>query len=493
MNFLTTTPYDVGIDPQWCINFLKRLEYQQLPLNSAIIVRHDKICMETYYAPYTKETLHRMFSITKTFVAMAIGLLEEEGKLSLNDHIVDYFPEKLPKDGAYPYTAMLTIRDMLVMRTCHNITTFKAESVTDWVGSFFTTRPSHIPGTNFSYDTSSTHVLGALVEKLSGMKLLDYLRSKCLNELGFSDTAYILTDPNGVSMGGSGLCATSRDILLMMMLIVHDGKLNGIQYLPKDFVRDAKIKHSDPCVKHSTLEEMQGYGYQLWLTTHGGYVMFGMGGQLALYVPEKDIYMITTADTQGRQGGVQLIYDAFWEEIYDKLSDDDTRTKEPADTIKQQDGYLIREAATDTNFQQFINSRKLYAMTGSPHSPMASAISGITYLCDPNCCDVADVQVQINDINGTFTYTNKTGRHEIHFQFGGNAYGIFPDYNLKYAASAAWRLDDFLVIKIQIIDSAVGNLYIALTFKEHFITVFFKKNEESLFQEYNGVFSGHAK
>ena len=94
------------------------------------------------------------------------------------------------------------------MRTCHDKTTYKAPGVTDWVASFFTVPPTHVPGTNFSYDTSSTHTLGALIEKLSGMDLLSYLRFKFLDEIGFSANAYILKDPNGVSMGGSGLCAT---------------------------------------------------------------------------------------------------------------------------------------------------------------------------------------------------------------------------------------------------------------------------------------------
>lgn len=490
MNFSTTTPSNVGIEPQWLMNFLKRLDYQQIPLHSAIIMKNNQICMETYYAPYTKESLHRMFSITKTFVAMAIGLLCEEGKLKLDDHIVDYFPEKLPKDGAYPYTAMLTIKDMLIMRTCHNETTFKAKGVTDWVGSFFTTLPNHMPGTNFSYDTGSTHVLGALVEKLSGMKILDYLRSKGLDELGFSKDAYILTDPNGVSMGGSGMCATSRDILLMMMLLVNDGALNGKQYLPKDFVREAKQKHSDPFVKQATLEEIQGYGYQLWQTTHNGYVMFGMGGQLALYVPEKDIYMITTADTQGRQGGVQLIYDAFWEEIYTKIQEHSVLSESNNSCAWD---FNSNQPVSDKELNDFLNTRKLYTITGNYHSSMTEKISGITYICDDNNCGVTDICVDIIKTNGTFNYTNKTGKHTINFEFGNNAYGIFPDYNLQYAASAAWRLDDFLVIKIQINDYAVGNLYIALTFKENHVTVMFKKVEETFFLEYDGVFSAHAQ
>ena len=87
--FPTATPEEVGIDSQWLMNFCKRLEEQQLPLHSALIMRHGKVCMETYYKPYTRDTLHRMFSVTKSFVSLGIGLLEAEGKLSLDDKIVD--------------------------------------------------------------------------------------------------------------------------------------------------------------------------------------------------------------------------------------------------------------------------------------------------------------------------------------------------------------------------------------------------------------------
>ena len=113
MIFETASPESTGIPSYAVKNFLTRLEKQQLPLHSAIIMRHGKICAETYYAPYNKDSLHRMFSITKSFVSMAIGCLAEEGKLKLDDKIVDYFPEKQPESGTYKYTAMLTIRDML--------------------------------------------------------------------------------------------------------------------------------------------------------------------------------------------------------------------------------------------------------------------------------------------------------------------------------------------------------------------------------------------
>ena len=109
--FPTATPEEVGIDSQWLMNFCKRLEEQQLPLHSALIMRHGKVCMETYYKPYTRDTLHRMFSVTKSFVSLGIGLLEAEGKLSLDDKIVDFFPEKLPKPGVHPYICLLYTSD----------------------------------------------------------------------------------------------------------------------------------------------------------------------------------------------------------------------------------------------------------------------------------------------------------------------------------------------------------------------------------------------
>lgn len=472
-------PETVGISSEWIMNFLNRLEAQELPLHSAIIMRHGKICAEAYYAPYTADTLHRMFSITKSFVSMAIGLLEAEGRLSLDDHIVDYFPEKQPENGPYEYTAMMTIRDMLAMTTCHNQTTYKQPGVTDWVGSFFTVPPTHVPGTNFSYDTSSTHTLCALVEKLTGMELLDYLRTRCLDDMDFSKNAYILKDPNGVSLGGSGLCATPMDILKFIVLIANDGKWNGKQLLPAEYVRSARTKHSDPYGKQGTLEELQGYGYQIWLTRNGGYVLFGMGGQLAMYVPDKDVFMVTTADAQGRQGGVQLIYDAFWDEIYSKIEGDS----------------IAANAFAAQELVNYCKNCKIFSMPGDKSSDIISKINDITYICGKNSCGVSKVSVHFDETSysGTLFYTNATGNHSLDFKVGDNAVGQFPDYDMRYAASGAWRMPETFLIKVQIIDSAVGNIYISLNFKDDYITVMFRKIEESLFNEYNGVFSGKAE
>ena len=551
--FNYTTPSECNIDYHNLINFAKRLEAQDIPMHSLTIMRGSKICMETYYAPYDKDTFHRMFSMTKTLVSLGIGKLYGEGKLSLDDHIVDYFKDKLPEAGAYEYTAMLTIRDMLTMRTCHDKTTYKAAGVTDWVGSFFTVKPVHAPGTQFAYDTSSTHVLGALIERLSGMKLIEYLRKSFLDEMGCSKDAFIIEDPYGVPMGGSGLCARPSDMLKVIYLISKDGVWNGKQLIPADYIREARTKQSDPYGKSGTLEEMQGYGYQIWMTRNGGYALYGMAGQLAVYVPDKDIYMVTTADTLGRQGGVQCIYDAFWEEIYNKIDDKTQVASETKEALKEYD--------------EFLHSRKIFALSTDITSSYENVINDVTYICDDNECGMENVNIKIvdGDINsvgdnhlgcgdyakdnsvvdsrlgsddyakdnsvsnshlgsddyakdnfvednasgnnsdsdnigkctpsknksgkyGILTYTNATGTHSISFGFGYNIESVFPIYNFRCVASGAWKTDNNLLIKIQIIDSAVGNLYISLSYKDKYATVFLKKLEETYFNEFNGVF-----
>ncbi|MDD6796961.1 MAG: serine hydrolase, partial [Clostridia bacterium] len=193
--FVYASPEDMGISSQAIRNFLERLENHKLPMHSFLLMRHGKLLSETYYEPYSADIPHRMFSITKSFTSLAIGFLEDEGKLSLDDKIVGFFPEKQPEGGADPLIAKTTVRDMLRMASPHDKTTYKQIEIDDWVKTFFIAEPKHLPGAFFAYDTSATHTLTALVEKLTGQSLLDYLRCKFLDEIGFSKDAYALKDP----------------------------------------------------------------------------------------------------------------------------------------------------------------------------------------------------------------------------------------------------------------------------------------------------------
>ena len=214
----------------------QRMESLRLNMHGYQILYRGELIGEHYWESFHRDSLHRMYSITKSFTSLATGLLAAEGKLGLDDRICTYFPEKLPEGGAHPWCEEMTIRDLLTMRTCYESTTFKRYDG-DWVESFFRVTPDHVPGTVFNYDTSASHVLAALVEKLTGMDMLDYLRKKVLRRVGFSEEAYILKDPYGVSQGGSGLVSKLSDLAGIAMLCCRGGVLGGEQLIPADFLR----------------------------------------------------------------------------------------------------------------------------------------------------------------------------------------------------------------------------------------------------------------
>ena len=134
-----STPEKQGISSRSLLRFIDRLEEQKIPVHSILIARHGYLVLEAYYKPYERHTLHRMFSQTKSYTSLAIGLLVSEGRICLQDKICNYFPEYLP-GKVHPWMTEMTIEDMLKMETCHNMTTYnKTSSTENWVRSFFQT------------------------------------------------------------------------------------------------------------------------------------------------------------------------------------------------------------------------------------------------------------------------------------------------------------------------------------------------------------------
>ncbi len=490
MDIKKATPESKGISSLHILQFLDDLERKHIPMHSFLLFKEDRILAEGYYSPYKKETLHRMFSISKSFTSIAVGILEAEGKLSLSDPIVKYFPDKVPKN-VHPWIAELTIENMLLMRTCHASTTYKG-CKSDWVGSFFTTPPTHKSGTVFHYDTSSAHVLCALVERLSGMNMLDFLKDR-LSELEFSKESYMITDPDRVSMGGSGLVATSTDILKFGYLLLKEGNINKRQLVPASYIKRAVSCLTETAVTAPLPSEACGYGYMIWQNEKGGYVLYGMGGQLVVIFPDEQLILVTTADTQGISGGNQLIYDAFYREIYEPLrrKKDFSVSSGTASVLQKR----LQTLAISPLFC-FVDQKEWHLLAET-----AKKIHNKTYrIVDP--CREADENVGNVSVFNNFTFLfNKKDEGELRFTFQNTPYhlsfgfgklteGIFPVYNLSYASSGVWLDEHTLYIRFHIIDKYTGSVHMQFYFGEQDLTVYMKKVEESCFAEFNGHFYG---
>lgn len=488
-NLPTAAPIEAGIPASSILNLLDRLDHYRVNLHSLLLMRHGKLVAEGYYAPNGPTDLHRMFSICKTLNALAIGLLEEEGKLKLDDPITSFFPDKVPSD-AHPWILEMTVRNLLMMRTCHASTTYKYNVHKEWVESFFTTPPTHKPGTVFHYDTSAAHVLCVLVKRLSGMSMLDYLKEKVLRKIGWSETSYVLQNEFGDAQGGSGLMATSRDILLLGMLLMQKGRWQGEQLLPAAFVKEMTTNLTPNALTGGVVSESQGYGYQLWCSRHDGFACYGLGGQLAVCLPKQDMILVTTADTQGCGGGNDLIYNSFYEEILPVL---DTH---PADEAT--------EAA-----QTALLTERMASLALAPLKKWYRTVLDIPYntsLLNPAACGTqinqkifqlednphgfTSLSLTLSDKEGTLDFTRDGASYSLPFGLDACLPGIFPEYNLHCATSAMWLSADTFYIKSHLLDTCVGSVQFELVFGKKDVTVFMKKIEETLLQEYAGHLYG---
>lgn len=495
-SFNRAYPEDVSISSSSIKDLLEFLNGKEIPMHSLLIMRNDKLIFEKYYAPYKADTLHRMFSVSKSITALAIFLLIDKGLIGIDNSITDYFPEYTDKN-THQWIKDTTIRNMLEMRTCHASTTYKVDMKSDWVESFFKVEPTHKPGTVFHYDTSAAHVLAALVEKMTQMPMLDYLKENVFNYMDFSKDSYMVKDPFGVSMGGSGLVATPMDFMKILYLIDNKGAIvcnDGVtrNLLPSDLIELATSNISDTVMTAPIPGESQGYGMQIWQNEKGGYVLYGMGGQLGISIPDKNLLIVTTADTQGIQGGNQIIYDGIYQFLLPGIDEKEPvgRLKAPSenyeDLVSYADTLSIAppKLAINHSYTKY-NTKKL---TSDLHQ---------TYELLPNKQGFSKVQLDICPGNKQSTITFftdasalKSSAFKLNFGLEHMEGGIFPKYDNPYTAGAVFLRENVLYIRFHLIGESVGSIRMELYFGDNDITIFMRKIEETYFKEFDGHLYG---
>lgn len=474
--FKEVTPEEAGIPSEAILKFIKQLEDNQVNIHGFIMIRENKVFAEGYWKPFHKDFQHRMYSAGKSFTSIAIGLLQEEGKLKITDYICDYFEDKLPKDGAHEYIKKIRIEDMLTMRTAHNKTTYKVEDNNDWVESFFKIKPSHHPGTIFSYDTSATHVLSALVERLSGKSLMEYLSEKVLNYINFSEEAKFLKDPMGISQGGSGLICTMRDLAKLTYVCMENGVYNGKQLIPQEYIKEATKKQVDTFIQ-PVIDEQQGYGYQFWKSRYGGFTLYGMGGQLSICLPQYKVILTTIADTQGNPTGLQNIYDAFWQQVFPFIN------REYKILDKNKEIYI--------KLKEKIDNLYIKPIEGQEDSSYVNKINGKEYILESNSMQIKNFKIIFENKEGFIEYKNINGEFKIPFALGKIKKFEQETLKMPMLISSGWKLENILCFQVNLIGELLGCVRINIGFNNEFVTVSMKKYVEGMLNNYDGIATGH--
>ena len=285
-------------------------------IHSAMVLQHGKVIAERWMEPNAPDSAHIMHSVSKTFTSMAVGFAINEGLISLEDHLVDFFPDKVPEDASDNLKA-ITVRDLLVMGCGHepeHTNEIRYGEGEDWVAQFLTYPVVYEPGTHFCYNTIGTYMLSAIITKVTGEKMVDYLQPRLWEPLGI-ETPYWKECPMGINFGGWGLYIKTEDMAKLGQTLLDGGKWKGQQVIPAEWVAEAskaqidnRPENFDPDNDPSP-DWHQGYCYQMWRCRHNGFRADGAYGQYIIVLPDKDAVIAMTANVQNMQTELNLVWD----------------------------------------------------------------------------------------------------------------------------------------------------------------------------------------
>ncbi len=243
-----------------------------------VLLRHGSVIADFHPAPFRATDGHTLFSCSKTFAAAAVGIAEGEGLLSVSDHVASFFPSELP-DSVSPWLASLTVRDLLTMQSGIVPTDSVRQNSVHWVRDMLALPVTSKPGERFAYDSMCTYLLSAIVGRVSGSPLLEYLRPRLFEPLGITSLNWE-SSPEGESCGGWGLYLQAESMAKFGQCLLHEGRYAGRQLIPAQWVRDMMTVQVPE----------RGYGYQMWTCAQPGSMRAdGAYGQFIIVMPQEDM------------------------------------------------------------------------------------------------------------------------------------------------------------------------------------------------------------
>lgn len=298
-------------------------------LHSFLVMRHGKIASEGYWAPYAPQKPHTLFSASKTFTGLAVGFAVQDGLLSMEDRVVDWFPDYLPARACENMEKM-RVRHLLMMSTGfakdpHDFPWPRPDDVLatgphcchagieiaqiDWIRNFFDHYVAYEPGTEFVYCTHGTYMLSVLVQRAVGKTVSEYLNEKLFAPLGIG-APFWEKNPDGYTVGGWGLMLTTEELARVGQLLLNGGKWNGEQLLNREWVREATSVQIT--MEHLDEPHIAGYGYQIWVDgREDAFLLRGAFGQICAVIPGKDMVIAYTGGS-----GAEVRRQA-WEKIWE--------------------------------------------------------------------------------------------------------------------------------------------------------------------------------
>ncbi|MDP4130408.1 MAG: serine hydrolase [Bacteroidota bacterium] len=396
-------PESQGVASTGILHFLEAAGKSRNELHGFVFLRHGNVISEGWWDPYSASLKHTLYSTSKSFTATAVGFAVSEKKLNLSDKVISFFPDDLP-DTVSAWLSALTVKDLLTMSGGQDpeptVPVVSKES--NWVKAFLAWPIVHQPGTHFLYNSLGSFMLSAIVQKVTGEKIIDYLRPRLFEPLGIEGEDWE-TSPRGVNTGGWGLRLKTDDMAKFGQLFLQKGKWNGKELLPASWIAEAStekiIQHPDmPQSKRDSSDWEQGYCYQMWRCRHNAYRGDGAFGQFIIVMPDEDAVIAITAETPDMQDELNLVWKYLLPAMHPaKLSPD------------KKDRALL---------QKTLSGLSLPKPAKTVSSSLENSISGKTYRMETNEKRIGDMSFAFT--SGKCLLTLKTDTATYNLSFGLN-------------------------------------------------------------------------
>ena len=423
-----SSPEEQGISSAAILAFVEAADKQVNAMHSLMLVRHGHVVAEGWWTPYAAESRHLLHSLSKSFTSTAVGLAIAEGKFSLDHEVLKSFPDEAPAEPS-AYLKAMRVRDLLSMSTGHQTEAAFSTNQT-WVSTFLSHSVPHKPGAHFLYNTPATYMLSAIVQKTTGMTVLDYLRPRLFDPLGIEGPTWGAS-PQGITFGGFGLSIRTEDIARFGQLYLQKGKWGDRQLVPADWVASATARQvSNGSNPKSDWE--QGYGFQFWRCRYGIFRGDGAFGQFCVVLPDHQAVIAITAGTRDMQAVLNLI----WDKLLPAL----------------QTGPLPADREARQKLSARLANLALPPQEGlaSPGSP--AQVSGRRFAFPANDQKIESIALELGGAGGGVNLSMRANGIEHRVACGKGAwlkgrmaYASIPDQPV--AVSGAWASEDTYVAK----------------------------------------------
>jgi CubicO group peptidase (beta-lactamase class C family) len=428
-----SAPEAQGVSSSALLELVDTLDQQIDGMHSLMVLRHGHVIAEGWWAPYDAAHNHVLYSLSKSFTSTAVGFAVAEGRLSIDDEVLKFFPDDAPTNPNTNLRAM-RLRDLLIMSTGHqDEPPTSPEAVS--AKSFLAQAVPHLPGTHFKYNTAATFMQSAIVQKVTGQTVLEFLRPRLFEPLGIEQPVWD-TNFQGISLGGYGLRVRTEDIAKFGQLYLQRGRWNAKRLLPAEWVAIATAKQTSNGSNPKS-DWNQGYGFQFWRCRHNAYRGDGAFGQYCVVMPDQEAVVAITSGVKDMQAVLNVIWDKLLPAMQPKA--------------------LRRNAAATQQLKDRLARLAVRPAQGAATSPVSSKVLNRRFVFPANDQKLESLVLSSSEAGKTLTLTARMNGQDANVPCGYREWkkGRAP-FSARLAQFAdeptagtfAWSAEDSCAIKL---------------------------------------------